>query len=797
METAGGEIRNNSPTAATLSTYGGDYAGNLLNGSSAALALTMNGSGQLTLSGSNSHSGVTRINGGLWNGGILFEGANALSANSNLRITNGVAGFTGDFTRSIGTGAGQVRFDDNGYAGFAAFGTDFTVNIGGAETPATLTRGSNFLGSNGALTFGHDYGSGTVTFANPVNLNGSRLYLAAAEVYDDKNPLVAIMSGVLSNGTGLEVYNPGSNGGVYSERYDVGFIRLAADNTFNGPVFIEKAGIEIDRIGNIGSGAGPLGMASNLANSRILLDRGALRYTGTGHSTDRSILLDNNASTTAAAIVAEGSGALKLTGDIDAIANKGGLLVLAGSSIAQNEIAGTIWAVGSGANAVFMDLEKQDAGTWVLSGTSYVESLAVYGGLLDIKGYTFVSGTTPVTVAGGTLRIGQASLVASGFSVESGGTLQYANPGTFLDALPISVVGTSSNRGTIQALSGTTTRTAVVNLPDFSYYEPYWEEYVQTTSVYASIQAEERASLIFDTATGSAITLSGSAAYGNLTFGGGGSITVNDNINLAYGDLYYTGTGVLTLAAANTYSRTNISSGQVIATANGALGTGTVTISNFGTLLIAEGTSIFNAVRISGATATYARQLASGASLVGALNSTSQFTGGNPDTTAKLLAGTTSATATLETGFATASAAFNDDIRLSDIFHLSGVPVADAETGATDIFTLQLSMASMEPDSILGWLNQNNLWVNATEGNFGEGILAGSYTISWGEFQTAYLGEGALANALGAYGVDTATRTVWAVLNHNSEFSIVPEPGVCTLVSLGVGALLLFRRRRA
>ena len=30
---------------------------------------------------------------------------------------------------------------------------------------------------------------------------------------------------------------------------------------------------------------------------------------------------------------------------------------------------------------------------------------------------------------------------------------------------------------------------------------------------------------------------------------------------------------------------------------------------------------------------------------------------------------------------------------------------------------------------------------------------------------------------LGDYGVNTANHTVWAVVNHNSEFAVVPEPG--------------------
>ena len=55
-----------------------------------------------------------------------------------------------------------------------------------------------------------------------------------------------------------------------------------------------------------------------------------------------------------------------------------------------------------------------------------------------------------------------------------------------------------------------------------------------------------------------------------------------------------------------------------------------------------------------------------------------------------------------------------------------------------------------------------------------------------------------LDQILGAYGVDPSSgnHDVWAVINHNSQFAVVPEPSTLLLAALGLAGSAVYRRRR-
>jgi len=140
---------------------------------------------------------------------------------------------------------------------------------------------------------------------------------------------------------------------------------------------------------------------------------------------------------------------------------------------------------------------------------------------------------------------------------------------------------------------------------------------------------------------------------------------------------------------------------------------------------------------------------------------------------------------------------------VSDVLNLTGMGNGAGEPVQTDPFALQMTYdaALLSNESAqaasgalsLAWFDPNTgFWENAITGDiFGaddtnnaaltEQNFHGSFAAFQAEFGTN------LTSYIGAWGVDTTQHDVWAVIDHNSQFAVVPEPS--TLVLFGLGAI--------
>jgi probable HAF family extracellular repeat protein len=147
-------------------------------------------------------------------------------------------------------------------------------------------------------------------------------------------------------------------------------------------------------------------------------------------------------------------------------------------------------------------------------------------------------------------------------------------------------------------------------------------------------------------------------------------------------------------------------------------------------------------------------------------------------TNAAFLDGTASRNRDVQVSFLAATAGLK-----SDIAQLS-ITAADGTT-TQDKFVLSLSYTGSATGAFLGFFNTTTgTWQNAVMGNSDGG--AGANFIN-GAYNSA------TDFVLGDYGIDTSSGTAWAVVDHNSEFAVIPEPS--TWAMLAAGAFLLIACR--
>jgi autotransporter-associated beta strand protein len=196
-------IQNNTAGKLTI--------GSTLDNSGTSSGLTKSGGGTLEFTAGNTFTGATTVTDGalkLSHASALPGGVATAGGTGNLILKGGVIGLTSDsgsFTRGLGTGAGQVQFTGSG--GFAAYGGDRIVNLGGAGASFAWngTSGSAFfLRSNFSLILGASDADGTVDYQNAIALGSTSVIMSRTiQVENGSAPVDGKISGSISGEGGL------------------------------------------------------------------------------------------------------------------------------------------------------------------------------------------------------------------------------------------------------------------------------------------------------------------------------------------------------------------------------------------------------------------------------------------------------------------------------------------------------------------------------------------------------------------------------------------------------------------
>ncbi|KQZ73892.1 hypothetical protein ASE06_16385 [Sphingopyxis sp. Root214] len=551
---AGGHITLGT---ATLTIAGNAGAGNYAGAISGSGGLVKGGTFTQTLSGcASSFTGSTVINGGLLQVGCLADGG-----------TNSAIGAASNAAGNLVLNGGTLS-----YVG-AAGSTDRLFTLGGSAGSRLEASGS------GAIAFTN---TGAIAFSAP----GTNQTIALGGTNSGNNSLAAQIT---DNGAGVTSLTKDGLGT---------WILNNPNSNYTGITTINGGVLGVDKLSN-GGLASSIGASSAAAANLVIGNGSTLRYTGTGDTTNRLFTLSAGTtfleSSGTGAIVFTDTGLVTLAG-----ADQARTIALGGTNTGNNTLAGSIGNAGTGVTV----LAKNDAGTWVLTGTN------TYTGLTNINAGTLIlgNGGTAGSIASatvnnlGVLGFNRADTLTYGGVIAQSGSVRQLGAGiTILTGANTYTGGTTISAGTLQLGNGGTTGSITGNVTNDGVLDFNRSNIATFDGVISGSGSVKQSG------AGTTI-LTGSNSYTGGTAINAGTLQISSDANLgaAAGPLSFnngilrttaniTSARAATLAGAGTMltdAGTSFTLGGVVSGAGGLTKSGTGTLILTGTNGYAGGTTI-------------------------------------------------------------------------------------------------------------------------------------------------------------------------------------------------------------
>jgi len=611
-------------------------------------ALTQNNSSTLILSANNTYTGATTIAFGTLQIGAngtsgSLSSSSAISNNGTLYIRRSddltLANTINGNGNVLKDGAGTLTLSANSsYSGSTTIseGAISINSIGDVGSSSTIGSGSLIKIGNGSTSGGLLYTGGAATTNKTIDLSGTTGW---ATITNNSSGLLKFTSNFTTSGVGTKlltlrgtgtgeiagsIANNNSGGFISLTKYDIGTWLLSGNSTYTGETKIFGGTLSITSIKDVGAGASSLGAVTTTTSGTIALASGALRYTGSGDSSNRTINLSGTTGTLT--IDQSGTGTLRFTSDFAAGGAGNKTLNLQGSTAGIGEITGAIINNSAGN---LTSLTKNGSGTWILSGANtysggttlnngtlvigntaglgtgnllqsssssllkidttgtVANNMSVYNVLATqnatLSGAITVNNTTWDVDATDTLTVSGAVAGTNGITKNGTGTLILSGNNAFTGATSVNngtlMIGNALGLGTGNLLQGSSSSLLKID----------------TTGTVANNMS------VYNVLATQNATLSGAITVNNATW----DVDANDTLTVSgavsgSGGITKNGTGTLILSGNNAFTgATAVNSGTLHASAANALGNSTVVNVNAGSLLVTAASAVSDSAAIN------------------------------------------------------------------------------------------------------------------------------------------------------------------------------------------------------